>query len=415
MLTSRERMRLVLEHKIPDRIPIDMGGSFCTGISTIAYNRLRNRLGFGQGLAKMYDINQQLAYPESAIMELLNLDVIDAGQAFLTNMTEWKEWILNDGSRCLVPTYLNLEIDSEDTVLLKNPEGMVLGKKPKSSLYIDQTYWVYKDLPVIPDSFDDQDLGNHIWAIPIPPFHLNFFNVFEYEQFINKIRNLYNKTNYSIFLSVGCSIIEIGYFLRGFDNFLCDVLLDLKGVRRLLDKLMGDYMKLLERVINGVGEFVDVIFFGDDFAGEDRMFFSPDTLKKVFIPYYKKMWNYVHDHSSCKVFFHSCGAIFEAIPALIDAGMDILSPVQTSAKGMDPEKLKKEFGSDIVYWGGGVDTQHVLPFKKTEEIKDDVKRRIDIFGKGGGFVFNAIHNILADVPAENILAMLEAAHIYGGY
>jgi uroporphyrinogen decarboxylase len=415
MTSSRNRIRMVLDRKIPDRIPIDMGGSFCTGISCIAYNRLKNSLGFSKRLARMYDFNQQLAYPEKEIIDLYNIDVIDAGQGFLKDDVFWRKWILNDGSKCLIPKYLNVRTEKDGTILIIGNEGLVLGKKPRTSLYVDQSFWVYKDLPSLPDYFQSSDLNKNIWAIPIPPFHLDITIKKDFEKFRDGISVLYNNTEKSIFLSVGCSIIEMGYFLRGFENFLCDIYTDERKVLSLLNTLTEKYLETLEITISAVGKYVDILFFGDDFAGEERMFISPEILKKIFVPFYKKMFEYVHNNSSCKVFFHSCGAIYDAIPLLIDAGIDILSPVQTSAFQMEAEKLKKEFGKDIIFWGGGVDTRRVLPHGTEIQVMEDVKRRLEIFGKDGGFVFNAIHNILADVPPQNIIAMLETVNKYGGY
>ena len=414
-MNSRQRVRIILEHEIPDRIPIDLGATNCTSISTIAYNRLRNKLNINNGLAKMYDFIMQLAYPEKEVLDLLHVDIIDGGQNFLKSPNNWREWKLNDGSKCLIPKYLNVDIDKNGNVLLKDKDDSILGIQPKSSLYVDQSYWVWKNLPNIPDSIDKRDLQKHSWATPVPPYHLDIFNEKQFQLFINNIKRLYEETEYSISLILGGSLVEFGFFLRGFDNFLCDVYLEPKRVFRLLEMLTEGYMKLIKRTIDGVGNYVDILFFGDDFSGEDRMFFSPEVIKKMFIPYYKKMWNYIHEKSSCKVFFHSCGALYEAIPLLIDAGMDILNPIQTSAVGMDPEILKKEFGKYLIFWGGGVDTKRILPTKTPEEVRNDVKKRIGIFGKNGGFVFNPIHNILADVPPENIIAAYEAAYKYGLY
>jgi uroporphyrinogen decarboxylase len=140
-----------------------------------------------------------------------------------------------------------------------------------------------------------------------------------------------------------------------------------------------------------------------------------NIFKEIFKPRYKKMWDFVHERSDCKVFLHSCGSVYELLPHLIDAGLDVLNPVQTTTANMEPEKLKREFGKYITFWGGGCNTRDVLPVKTAEEVKEDVKRRIDVFASGGGFVFNQIHNILADVPPENIIAMFEAAYKYGEY
>jgi uroporphyrinogen decarboxylase len=415
-MKSRERVKLSIEHKQIDRVPIDLGAIRASGIAAITYNKLRNNLGVNNNsLARMYDFQQQLAYPEKEIRDLFHIDTIDAGQAFLEEDDNWREWILSDGSKCLITKYLNIEIDTEGTVLLKNNDNIVLGRKPKSSFYVDQVYWVYKDFPKIPRTFDGKDLVKQLWAIPSPPWHLNIFDDNEYKVFINNIKKLYDETDYSIVLAVGCNLFEVGTWLRGMDNFLCDIYLDKSGTERLLDKLIEGYLELLERVIKGVGDFIDIIQFGDDLGAQSGPFMSPDVFKAIFKPRYKKMWDFVHDKSDCKVFLHSCGSLYELIPHLIDAGLDVLNPVQTTASNMECERLKREFGKYIAFWGGGCNTRDILPSKSSIEVKEDVKRRIDILSKDGGFVFNQIHNILADVPPENVIAMLEAAYEYGKY
>lgn len=414
-MKSRERVKLVINHKEADRIPIDLGSMRSSGISTITYNNLKGKLGKDKDLSRMYDFIQQLAYPEKEIMEMFHIDVIDAGQAFLKEDNNWCHWTLNDNSKCLIPKFLNIELNSNSNVFLKNNDGFILGKKPKASLYVDQIYWIYKDLNSIPETFTDVDLDKHMWAIPSPPWHLDIFNNDDFKIFKNNIKNLYEDTDYSILLSLGCNLFETGNFLRSMDNFLCDIYLDKNGTTRLLDKLVERNLKKIERVIEGVSEYIDILMFGDDLGGQDAPLMSPEVFREIFKPQYKRMWDYVHDNSNCKVFLHSCGSIYRLIPDLIDVGLDILNPVQTSAREMEPERLKKEFGKDITFWGGGCDTRDVLPNKTPKEIKEHVKERIEIFSKGGGFVFNQVHNILADVPPENVIAMLEAAYEYGKY
>ncbi len=416
-MNSRERIRLAINHKEPDRVPIDLGGMCCGGIATITYNRLRKKLGIGNGLAKMYDFCQQIAYPEKEVMDMFHIDAIDAGQAFLKDDIKWRKWTLNDGTKCLIPKYLNIKIGEDSTVYLKDEKGEVnLGKKPKSSFYVDQAWRPYENLDKIPENIKDEDLNKEMWAVPAPEWSLDIFDETQYKVFIKNIKELHENTDYAILLKVGGSLFEKGTYLRNFENFLVDIYIDKKGVERLHAKLMERYMKLLDRVIKGVGKYVDALVFGgDDLGSNDAGFMSPAIFKELFKPKYKKMWDFVHDNSDCKVFLHSCGSIYEYIPHLIDAGVDILNPVQTTTANMEPERLKKEFGKYVTFWGGGCNNREVLVFGSPKEVKEDVKRKIAIFGKGGGFVFNQIHNILADVPAENVIAMLEAAYEFGKY
>jgi len=414
-MNSRQRIRAILEHKTADRIPIDLGSMRSSGISTIAYNKLLKELGKESGQAKMYDFIQQLAFPQCDIMKHFHIDAIDAGQGFLLSEHDWRTWTLNDGSKCLIPQFLNVEIDEKNTVYVSDENGTRLGKKPASSLYVDQCFWIYQNLPSIPDEFNDEDLDKHMWAIPSPPWHLNIFDPKQFNRFVEGIKKLYEETDYSIVLSVGCNMFETGTFLRGLANFMMDVYTDKKKTMYLLDTLVERNLVKLKKVIDGVGKYVDLLQFGDDLGGQDGPFMSPEIYDEVFKPRHKKMWDFVHENSSCKVFLHSCGSIYELLPGLIDAGLDVLNPVQTTARDMEPEKLKKEFKNDLVFWGGGCNTQEVLAKGTPEQIRQDVKKRIEILGEGGGMVFNQIHNILADVPPQNVIAMLEAAYEYGKY
>lgn len=414
-MNSRDRIRAALNHKEADRVPIDFGAMRSTGISIVAYNKLRNYLGIKSGLPKMYDFIQQLAYPEKEVRDLFHIDAIDAGQSFLQEETDWREWKLSDGTRCLIPNYLNIEIDYESNVYVKDNNNLILGKKPKSSLYIDQTYWIYGELPRIPENFNNDDLSKFIWSIPSPPGHLDIYDDTQYELFIRTIKNLYDTTDYAIMLNVGCNLFETGTWLRKIDNFLCDIYVDKDRVKKLISRLVENNLIFLERVLKGVRNYVDILQFGDDLGSQIMPFMSPEVFIDVFASGYKKMWDYIHENSNCKVFLHSCGSIYKLLGSLIDAGLDVLNPVQTTAANMESERLKKEFGKYITFWGGGCNTRDILPFKTPKEVKEDVKRRIENFKDDGGFVFNQIHNIQADVPVENIIAMFEAAYEYGSY
>jgi len=245
ILTSRERVRIALSHKEADRVPIDFGAMRSTGISAIAYNNLRKKLGIKDGLARMYDFQQQLAYPEKEVRDLFHVDVIDAGQAFLIEDKYWRKWKLNDGSLCLIPKYLDVEIDDKETVYLKSINGVVVGKKPKTSLYVDQVYWPFFELPAIPEEIDASKFADVLWAVPSPPWYLDIFDDKQYKIFIESIKKLHDESEYAIMLAVGCNLFEMGTWLRRFDNFLSDIILDKPGVGRLLYKLIEGYMRNL--------------------------------------------------------------------------------------------------------------------------------------------------------------------------
>lgn len=415
-MNGRERVKAVINHKISDRVPIDMGAAPCTGIAAIAYNNLRRTLGInGKKLARMYDFKQALAYPEKEVRDRFHIDTIDAGQGFLKSDDDWLEWTLNDGSRCLIPKFINFEVDADQNVLLKDEHGLTLGVKPKSSLYVDQVYWAYGDLEKIPERFSDADLRKNLWAIPIPPGHLNIHEEEGYRQIVSGTRELHEKTDYAVMYPVGCNLFEEGTWLRGMENFLVDIYTDVRGVERLFDYLTEGYLEFLELVIEAVGDYVDILMVADDLGSQNNSLISPEIFRKVLKPRYRKMYEYIHSHCDCKIFLHSCGSIANLLPDFIDIGLDILNPVQTTAAFMEPEVLKREFGKDLVFWGGGANTRDILPHKSPKEVREDVKRRMEVLGRDGGFVFNPIHNIMADVPPENVIAMYDAAYEFGRY
>ncbi len=205
---------------------------------------------------------------------------------------------------------------------------------------------------------------------------------------------------------VGCNLFEWGTFLRRLDNFLVDILVEPERVEALLDALMERHLATLAKVCEHLGDVVDVIRFGDDLGTDLGPFMPPESYRALFKPRHAQLCAYTHAHSSMHTFIHSCGSIDQLLPDLIEAGIEIVNPVQTSSRGMEPERLKREFGSDVVFWGGGVDTRRVLNSGSPADVRRQVLERLELFSRGGGYVFNTVHNILPDVQPENVLAAL---------
>ena len=420
-LTARERVKLALDHKEPDRVPIDFGGTRQTSIHIFAYNELRKQINLSRGLPKLFDFVDQLALPEIEIMDYLQTDVINIAHSFLKSDQDWKEFIIPNGNiKCLIPKYLDklsdfvIAIDKDLTVLVKYKDGTILGKMPKSSSYVDPTYWPYGNMQKLPGVFKDEDRKKILWEVPIVDSHLDLLNRKVYKSMADDIRNLYENQDRAIIYFIGGSLFSAPASYRKEDNFYCDLYLDKKGVMRVVNKLLDDYLKDIERVLKSVGEYIEAVHFFDDFGSQRSLIIPPEKYREIFKPGHKKMWDYIHENSNCKVLYHSCGSIYHIIPDLIDAGMDILNPVQISATNMEPEKLKKEFGKYISFWGGGCDSK-ILAFGSLKEIKEEVKKNIDIFNKGGGFVFAPILTITPEVPPKNIIAMYESAFEFGFY
>jgi uroporphyrinogen decarboxylase len=414
-MTSRERVMTTCNHKEPDRLPIDCGAMRSTGLTAIAFNKLKKALGI-KFPCLMYDYQQQLAYTGAELRERFHIDAMDIGEAFIGDVsTDWKSWVLPDGSSCFIPKYIDVRIEGND-IFLYDSSGIKVAKQPKHSFYCDQIYYPYSELEGIPDKLDPSVYCHTMWDVPCLPFNVDFVNSEkEYKKFVSTIKDFRKRTDKALMISIGHSFLEFGGYIRGPENFLCDIYTDRKGTERLMNELEERYMEKLERILAAVSDDVDIVQFGDDLGTQNGPWMDPDVINNVFVPHYKKLWTYVHDHSKCKVFMHNCGSISSILKYLIDAGLDIINPVQTTAANMDPVMLKREFGNDLTFWGGGCETQGVLTFGTPEQVKDQVKRRIEIFGKGGGFVFNQIHNIQCNVPVENITALYDTAYEYGKY
>jgi uroporphyrinogen decarboxylase len=413
-VNSRERVKKVLSFGIPDRIPIDLGGTPATSISPLAYYNLRKKLNIDKGMFYIPNFVFQSVYPEKEILDLFNIDIIDAGRAFIESV-EWKIWKLNEGIECLIPAYINIEDNSNGDTFVKNNDGFIVAKKRKDSSYFDECSLPYKKMVSIPTEFSEVDLKKTYWHIPIIPWHLNIFDDNQFKIFVKNIKDQYERSDKAISLLVGLGLMEEGKSLRGAENFYCDIYQDKKGTGRLLDALLDNNLKKLDRILKGVGNYIDIIRFADDFGFQDGPIISIEKYREIFKPRHKKMWDLIHKHSNCSVSLHSCGSVFQFIPDFIDAGMNILNPIQISAKDMQPEKLKKEFGKDLIFWGGCGDTQVVLPRGNAKDVEKNTKKNMEALGKDGGLIFAAINNIQSDIPPENIIALFETANKYSGY
>ena len=406
-MTSRERVLSAIAHREPDRVPLDIGSTPSSGISAIAYNNLKKHLGITEGHTRIYDVVQQVAEPEETILDRFGADVIDIGRAFNDKDSDWYDVTLADGSARQYPAWFQPEKQADGSWIAKDGEGAI-ARMPVGATFFDQAVFPYLD--DYPDSWDglDHAMGRVLWSALV---HSPWDHAGEdrfYETLREKALMLRKTTDRALMIVCGCNLFEWGTFLRRIDNFLMDIMTDEKNVEALLDQLMIRHLATLEKVCASVGDVVDILRFGDDLGMNAGLFMPPEKYRKLFKPRHAKLNEYVHRHSGMKTLLHSCGSLYPILPDLIEAGYDILNPVQTSARQMDPEVLKREFGRDITFWGGGCNTRSVLNHASPAEVYDHCRRRIEIFSKDGGFVFNQEHNILPDVPPENILAMYRA-------
>lgn len=411
-MTSRERILTSIGHKEPDRVPLDLGATPSSNISAIAYNKLKAHLGVSGGYTRVYDVVQQLAQPEDWLLDRIGVDVVDPGRAFNTGDGDWYDVSLADGSTAQYPSWFHPVESSEGFVAL-DEDGDKIARMPPSGTFFDQTCFPYldgypadyKDLCKAMDKVLWQKLASSPWDNAGKP---DF-----YKRLREKTLELRRTSDRAILLGAGCNLFEWGTFLRRMDNFLADLMLEQNEVERLLDALMERHLAGLEKICAAVGDVVDIVRFGDDLGTNDGPFMPPEIYRKLFKPRHKALCDFVKKHSGMKTYLHSCGSLRELLPDLIEAGFEILNPVQTTARGMDPAELKREFGRDLTFWGGGCNTRWVLNRATPDEVYDYVSRMLDIFMPGGGYVFNTEHNIMPEVPPENIMAMYRAVRDFG--
>ncbi len=411
-MTSRESILNAVAHTESDKIPLDLGSTPSSGISAIAYNNLKKELNITDGGTKVYDVVQQVVEVEDSIIDMFGVDVIDIGRTFNTEPSDWKEVSLADGSKALYPSWFKYEEKPNGDFEYFDEDGDKLAKMPVGATFFDQTYFPYlddyptdyKDLDKMMDKVLWKKLGHSPWDNASKP---DFYKTLR-----KNALHLKETTDKALMLVCGCNLFEWGTFLRRIDNFLMDIYTDQDLVEGLLDQLVERHLATLKDVCESVGDVVDIIRLGDDLGMDSGMFMSREKYVDIFKPRQKIMLDYIKKNSSMKTFLHSCGSVEPIIGDLIEVGFDILNPVQTTARDMEPEHLKKTFGKDITFWGGGCNTREVLNRGTPQEVYDYVRKTIDILAPGGGFVFNQEHNIMPDVPAQNIIAMYKAVNEY---
>jgi uroporphyrinogen decarboxylase len=414
-MTRRERVLAAIAHQEPDRVPVDLGGMRSTGITAIAYSRLKRHLGLRTGETFVYDVVQQLAQPEPGILEFAGTDVVDLGRAWLRDPGEWKDWTLPDGSPAKIPGYVDLVPDGAGGWLARAADGAAIGVMPAGAFYLSQNVFPLLDWNGDPAALECLPalMAKVTWsALPTAPFHkpLTAEHLADVRL---KARELYETTDYAVMVGFGGNLLEWGEYLCRFDQFLIDLAESRPKAESLLDKLVEMHLGNLDKVLDAVEGYVQVIQMGDDLGAQRATVISPRLYREVFKPRQQVLFERVRRRRGLHLFLHSCGSIVDIIPDLIESGVEILNPVQTSARGMDPAFLKREFGKDLTFWGGGCDTQRILPEATPDEVRRHVKERVSTFASGGGFVFCQVHNILPNVPPENVAAMYDAVRSSG--
>jgi len=406
-MNSRERVLAAINHRQPDRVPIDFGGHRSSGIAAMAYRKLREALGLRQRPIRVYDPIQQLAIIDDDVLDRFGVDTIELGRGFAHEDEHWADWTLPDGSPCQMPVWAMPERE-EGRWVQKSPSGRVIGQMPDGAIYFEQTYWPYyeeDDLDRLPEA-----MAECMWiAMRTPPGPL-VAGKFGDEAMIEGAKALRQRTDRAILALFGGNLLEIGQFLYRNDKFLMLLAGEPRRAHEFLDRLVEMHLDNLEKFLGLVGPYIDVIVFGDDLGMQSGPQMSPAMYREFFKPRHAKMWQRAKQLADVKVKLHCCGGVRPLLPDLIEAGLDAINPVQISCVGMDAKELKAEFGERLAFWGGGCDTHAVLSFGTLDEVRRHVKQQVSILSPGGGFVFQQVHNVLANVPPENVVAMLDAVN-----
>jgi len=406
-MTSRERVLSALNHRKPDRVPLDLSGHRSSGIAAIAYAKLREFLGLPKKTIRVYDPVQQLAIIDEDVLERFGVDTIELGRAFALTDDCWADWVLPDGTPCQMPRWALPERDGNRWVIRSSKTGRVIAQMPDGALYFEQTYWPFAEETPDHDHVADV-LTECMWtAIASPPGPL-VAGPDGTKHLRDGAQKLRQQTNRAIIGLFGGNQLEMGQFLYRNDNFFMLLAGEQERAHDFLDKITAMYLQNLEKFLGAVGDSIDVILFGDDLGMQTGPQVSPAMYREFFKPRHQLLWNRAKQLAPVKVMLHCCGGVRELLPNLIEAGLDAINPVQISCRGMDAAGLKRDFGKDLTFWGGGCDTRDVLPLSTPEQVRRHVLEQLRILAPGGGFVFQQVHNILANVPPQNITAMLDA-------
>jgi hypothetical protein len=418
-MNSRERLTTALNHQQPDRVPLDLGGSATTGIHVNSVYLLRQALELDPPgtPVKVVEPYQLLGEVKPDLIEGLGIDVIGISGSknmFGFRNENWKPWTTFNGTPVLVPEAFNTDPEPDGDILMY-PEGdksvPPSGRMPAGGFYFDA---IIRQPPIDEQTLNPQD--NLEEFDPISDGDLAYFE--------REIKQAYTQTDKAILANFGSTAFgDIALVpatqlkhpkgIRDVAEWYMSTIIRRDYIWAVFEKQCEIGLQNLVKIYETVGDRVTAVFLtGTDFGTQSGPFISPNAYRGLYQPFHKQINDWVHHNTTWKTFIHSCGSVFRLIPDFIEAGFDILNPVQTSAADMAPEALKTEFGKDIVFWGGGIDTQQTLPFGTPEEIRTQVAERMRIFGQNGGFVFNTIHNIQAGVPQENLVALFEAVAEY---
>jgi uroporphyrinogen decarboxylase len=381
-MTPRERLLTALDHREPDRVPLDLGGNQ-TGIHQVAYRNLLDLLGLREDIVIM-DLVQQLAMPSEAVLQRLR---VDTRYVWARGAAGFKGGVVRRarGGRAWQ------DFTDEFGVTWSMPEDHPYYFDISHSPLAGMTLKEIKDYP-----FPQGD------------------DMTRFEGLRERALRIKRETPYALVSGISGVVYEICWYMRGLENLFTDMIEQPEVLETIIERTLKFWLDWFRLFLDEAGDVVDVIMIGDDLSAQAGPLFSPAIYRALVKPRQKRLVQYIKSRTRAKIWYHSCGAVAGYIPDLLDNGIDILNPVQISASDMEPAQLKAAFGKQLVFWGGGVDSQRILPRGTPAEVRESVRRNLEAFKPGGGYVFNNVHNIQADVPPENILAMYDAAFEFGG-
>ncbi len=400
-MTSRERVRKYLKGELSDGIVISCGALPTDGISAFAYAKLLRYLGMEQTPIKVYDLFQFLAEIDTQVIDILGGDFVQTHRMryrFQISRKEWIEDVLPDGTPCLFPSEFAPVVDEKGNSTIY-VQGVPFARIPENGLYFDQIAHPLNGVTEI------SELRNCHPATPMDGEEIDFI--------VNDIERLYTSTDKSIVMIFGGSIFEQGQRDFGHEDFYCNLADEPELIHAYFKKVVDANIYNLKNILDRASDKVDVVHFFDDIGTQLSLQISPKMYREIVKPYHKQQCQFIHEsYPNIKVLMHCCGAIFDLIPDYIEIGVDLLNPVQISAAGMDPQRLKDTYGERIMFWGGGADTQNFDRYETVDNVKRHVDGLVKVFSKGGGYVFSQVHNFQSDVVPEKILAVYETAAKY---
>lgn len=418
-MTSRERVNAALRNEETDKVPFDLGGTPVTGMHVSSVYSLRQALELDEPgtPVKVVDPYQMLGEIKPDLVEALDIDVI--GLSWISNIfgfrnEGWKPWTAFDGTPVLVPDLFNTEPESNGDLLMF-PQGD-RNAKPCARMPVGGQYF---DAIVRQNHFDEGHLDVDDNLEEFAPISEE-----EIESYRTEVEYLYQHTDMAICAAfAGLNLGDIALVpatwakdprgIRDIEEWYVSLHTRPDYIREVFERQSALALENLQRIHRALGDTLAAVFVsGADFGMQSGPLVSPDSYQDLWLPYHSRINSWIHEHTQWKSFIHSCGSVWDLIPHFIDAGFDCLNPIQTSAKDMDPQRLKDTFGKRIAFWGGGIDTQTTLPFGTPDEVRSEIAERMEIFGRGGGFVFSAIHNVQSRIPATNLTAMMDAVQEY---